>query len=175
MDKSDAMALPGASIVVYPGKYGDVSKPDGTYSINLQSDAKMVVASYLGMKSDTFFLQKFIDGAPLNHVFKLSVIAKDIDAVVVSSTRYGQPVRESTVSMQTLSAKQLENRNTVNIKAAMELVPGLTVLDEEPQIRGGSGFSFGVGSRVATIVDGLPLLTGDAGRTEWSFIPTESI
>ncbi|MFM7822416.1 MAG: TonB-dependent receptor domain-containing protein, partial [Bacteroidota bacterium] len=175
IDKSDATALPGASIVVYPGKYGDVSKPDGTYSINLQSDAKMVVASYLGMKSDTFFLQKFIDGAPLNHVFKLSVMAKDIDAVVVSSTRYGQPVRESTVSMQTLSAKQLEDRNTVNIKAAMELVPGLTVLDEEPQIRGGSGFSFGVGSRVATIVDGLPLLTGDAGRTEWSFIPTESI
>ncbi|MFM7823474.1 MAG: hypothetical protein ACKPB3_06835, partial [Bacteroidota bacterium] len=45
IDKSDATALPGASIVVYPGKYGDVSKPDGTYSINLQPDAKMVVAS----------------------------------------------------------------------------------------------------------------------------------
>ena len=175
IDESDGTALPGASIVVYPGKYGDVSKPDGTYSISLKSDAKMVVASYLGMTSDTFLVAGMSDGASMSHVFKLSVAATDMDAIVVSSTRYGQPVRESTVSMQTLSAKQLENRNTVNIKAAMELVPGLTVLDEEPQIRGGSGFSFGVGSRVATIVDGLPLLTGDAGRTEWSFLPTESI
>jgi outer membrane receptor protein involved in Fe transport len=175
VDRSDGTPLPGASIVVFPGKYGDVSKSDGTFSIKVQSDVRFVVASYLGMTSDTFFVDRMKDGASLSHVFRLSLIATNMDAVVVSSTRYGQPVRESTVSMQTLSAKQLENRNTVNIKAAMELVPGLTVLDEEPQIRGGSGFSFGVGSRVATIVDGLPLLTGDAGRTEWSFIPTESI
>ncbi|MFM2190137.1 MAG: hypothetical protein RL491_523 [Bacteroidota bacterium] len=175
VDKSGGTPLPGASVVAYPGKYGDVSKSDGTFSITLQPDVKMVVASYLGMSSDTFFVERITQGASLSRVFKLSVNATDMDAVVVSATRYGQPVRESTVSMQTLSAKQLENRNTVNIKAAMELVPGLTVLDEEPQIRGGSGFSFGVGSRVATIVDGLPLLTGDAGRTEWSFLPTESI
>ena len=175
VDKSGGTPLPGASVVAYPGKYGDVSKSDGTFSITIQPDVKMVVASYLGMSSDTFFVERITQGSSLSHVFKLSVNATDMDAVVVSATRYGQPVRESTVSMQTLSAKQLENRNTVNIKAAMELVPGLTVLDEEPQIRGGSGFSFGVGSRVATIVDGLPLLTGDAGRTEWSFIPTESI
>ncbi|MGR6087321.1 MAG: TonB-dependent receptor [Arcticibacter sp.] len=175
VDKSGGTPLPGASVVAYPGKYGDVSKSDGTFSITLQPDVKMVVASYLGMSSDTFFVERITQGSSLSHVFKLSVNATDMDAVVVSATRYGQPVRESTVSMQTLSAKQLENRNTVNIKAAMELVPGLTVLDEEPQIRGGSGFSFGVGSRVATIVDGLPLLTGDAGRTEWSFLPTESI
>ena len=175
MDKSDGTPLPGAAITVFPGTYGDVTKPDGSFTISLNQDAQFAVASYLGMGSDTFQISSLTDGAVLYHVFKLNAITRNMDAVVVSASRYGQPVRESTVSMQTLTVRQLENRNTVNIKAAMELVPGLTVLDEQPQIRGGSGFSFGVGSRVATIVDGLPLLTGDAGRTEWSFIPTESI
>ena len=173
-DKTDGSSLPGATIIVTPGGYGTVSDLNGRYSVKLLADAQMVVASYVGMVSDTFFLREAKGGTMERH-FRLSGSTTQMDAVVVSATRYGQPVRESTVSMQTLSAKQIESRNTVNIKSALEQVPGLTVLDEEPQIRGGSGFSFGVGSRVSTLVDGLPLLTGDAGRTEWSFIPTESV
>jgi iron complex outermembrane receptor protein len=48
-------------------------------------------------------------------------------------------------------------------------------MDGEPQIRGGSGFTFGVGSKVAVLVDDMPILSGDAGRPEWGFVPVENI
>ncbi|TAL60988.1 MAG: TonB-dependent receptor, partial [Bacteroidetes bacterium] len=57
----------------------------------------------------------------------------------------------------------------------LEQVPGLNILDGEPQIRGGSGFNFGIGSRVAILIDGLPALAGDGGRPEWNFIPLENV
>ena len=54
-------------------------------------------------------------------------------------------------------------------------MPGVTVVDKEPQIRGGSGFSSGMGSRVMIMLDGMPLLRPDAGRPMWSFIPMENV
>jgi len=69
----------------------------------------------------------------------------------------------------------IESKNTTNITQALEQVPGLNILDEEPQIRGGSGFAFGVGSRVAILIDGIPILRGDIGKPDWSFIPVENL
>src|SRR6188768_373138 len=77
--------------------------------------------------------------------------------------------------MEVLNASLIENKNVNNITAALEQVPGLNILDGEPQIRGGSGFSYGVGSHVAVLVDGMPVMLGDQGRPEWSFIPTENV
>ena len=42
-------------------------------------------------------------------------------------------------------------------------------------IRGGSGWSYGAGSRVLVMVDGMPMLAGDANDIKWSAIPLENI
>ncbi len=55
------------------------------------------------------------------------------------------------------------------------MAPGVTILDEEPQIRGGSGFTFGVGAKVGVFIDDLPIITGDAGKPDWALIPVENI
>ena len=49
------------------------------------------------------------------------------------------------------------------------------MVDGEPQIRSGSGFSYGAGSRVMVMVDDLPVLSGDAGRPTWGFLPLENL
>jgi outer membrane receptor protein involved in Fe transport len=54
-------------------------------------------------------------------------------------------------------------------------VPGVVIVDEEPQIRAGSGFSYGAGSRVQVLVDNVPILSGDIGRPNWSFLPIENL
>jgi iron complex outermembrane receptor protein len=48
-------------------------------------------------------------------------------------------------------------------------------VDGEPQIRSGSGYSFGAGSRVQVLVDNLPMLSGDAGKPTWEFLPIENL
>jgi outer membrane receptor protein involved in Fe transport len=57
----------------------------------------------------------------------------------------------------------------------LDLTPGLNILDNEPQIRGGSGFTFGVGSKVAVLVDDMPMISGEAGRPYWDLVPVENI
>ncbi|MCB0783304.1 MAG: TonB-dependent receptor plug domain-containing protein, partial [Flavobacteriales bacterium] len=58
---------------------------------------------------------------------------------------------------------------------AMDQVPGVVVIDNDPQIRAGSGFSYGAGSRVMMLVDDMPILSGDIGRPSWTFLPIENL
>jgi len=73
--------------------------------------------------------------------------------------------------MHVLKPRLIENKNTRSIETVLDLTPGLNIMDNEPQIRGGSGFTFGVGSKVAVLIDDMPMISGDAGRPYWGFYP----
>ncbi len=103
--------------------------------------------------------------------FTLFSYIKEFKEVNVKVGKFDKPIEEQTVTMIVLKPELIENKNTRSIETALDQTPGLNILDGEPQIRGGSGFTFGVGSKVAVIVDDMPMLSGDAGRPEWGFIP----
>ena len=173
-NKKTEELIVGAAIVDYNNKsIGTVSNINGYYKLALSKGKHQLSISYTGMKADTFSI--FIDSSSnITKNSALSSIDYMMNVVVVSASKYEQNIEEITVSMEVLKPKLIENRNTSTIDKALEQVPGLNILDNEPQIRGGSGFSFGVGSRVATLIDGIPVLQGDVGRTEWAFIPVEN-
>jgi iron complex outermembrane receptor protein len=52
---------------------------------------------------------------------------------------------------------------------------GIEILDGQASIRGGSGFSYGTGSKVLALIDGLPMISPDAGNIKWQFLPLENI
>ena len=62
-----------------------------------------------------------------------------------------------------------------DVKDALNKTSGVTVVDGQPNIRGGSGWSYGAGSRVLLLLDDLPILQTDAGFPAWSTLPTENI
>ena len=49
------------------------------------------------------------------------------------------------------------------------------MVSSQPNIRGGSGWSYGAGSRVLLLVDDIPALQADAGLAQWDDIPVENI
>jgi iron complex outermembrane receptor protein len=153
---------------------GTVSDVAGNYELRLNLGKHKMICSFIGMKADTFYV--FIDSMK---VAEYNVLLKptetQLQTMVVSAGKYEQRLEDITVSMEVIKPTLIENKNTRNIKSALDQVPGLNILDGEPQIRGGSGFSFGVGSRVALLIDGLPSLAGHSGRPEWNFIPVENI
>ena len=168
---------PVAGAGIYPvndKSLGVASDADGSYEINLPVGKQTIVYTLTGLKNDTLTLD-IKDGTEAIRNIYLTSNLKNLNVVVVSASKYEQRIEDITVSMEVISPKLIENRNTTNVTSVLEQTPGVTILDQEPQIRGGSGFSFGVGSRVATLIDGLPIMTGDAGRTEWQFIPVENI
>ncbi|MEO8149712.1 MAG: TonB-dependent receptor plug domain-containing protein, partial [Bacteroidia bacterium] len=174
-DADKKQPLIGASVFELENKSNAaVADVNGNYELKLNQGKHNLVCTYVGMLADTFNME--IDNNQVKqHDILLKLNSREMNVVVISASKYEQRLEDVTVSMQLIQPRMIESKNTVNIKTALEQSPGLTILDEEPQMRGGSGFSFGVGSRVATLIDGLPILTGDAGRTDWSFIPTENI
>lgn len=175
---SDAISkeyLPGATVrLVTNLAKGTVSDIDGNYSMVLDTGYYELFAVFIGYVNDTFSVH-IQSNHITEHDIAMMPVAKFLQTIVVSSGKFDQKLEEMTVSMEVIKPDLINNKNTTSIETALEQVPGLTIIDNDPQIRGGSGFTFGVGSRVAIVVDGIPLLSGDAGRPEWSYIPVENI
>lgn len=165
----------GASVIYRKDvTIGAVSDLDGNYELKLPVGEAKIICRATGMVADTFLIQVIANTA-LTHDIVLSPYVQDIDGVKVVVGKFDKPLEDQTVSMEVLKPELIENKNTRSIETALDQTPGLNILDGEPQIRGGSGFTFGVGAKVAVIVDDMPMLSGDAGRPEWGFIPVENI
>lgn len=153
--------------------HGAVSDFNGNFELRLKPGTHKIVCSFVSMKSDTITVSS--DTSTIVHNFHLRSSAIELQTMVISAGKYEQNLNEITVSMEVIKPTLIENKNSANIKGALEQAPGLNILDGEPQIRGGSGFNFGIGSRVAILIDGLPALAGDGGRPDWNFIPVENV
>jgi iron complex outermembrane receptor protein len=168
----------GAEIRLYDETWNEkaaaVSDLDGNFTITAAAGNYSTICRFTGMRSDTVKVQ-IVSDETVRADFKLIENDQILEQVVVTAGKFEQKFEDLTVSMEVIKPHLIENRNTTSIETALEQTPGLTIMDSEPQIRGGSGFTFGVGSRVAIVVDGMPLTTGDAGRPEWGFVPVENI
>lgn len=174
-DAQTKETLPGATIqLLNDMTKGTRTDIDGRYYFELEAGFYKLIFGFLGLGSDTIQVTVTAGGIVERNV-KLGQISQMLETVVVSSGKFDQKLEEQVVSMEVLKPKLINNKNTTSIETALEQVPGVSIIDNDPQIRGGSGFTFGVGSRVAIVVDGIPLLSGDAGRPEWSYIPVENI
>lgn len=165
----------GAS-VIYRGDVtlGTLTDDNGNYLIELPAIECTIVYRYTSLITDTVKLIIKNDET-LTHNVTLKSYVQEIEGVDVKVGKFDKPLEDQTVSMEIIRPEIIENKNTRSIETALDQTPGLNILDGEPQIRGGSGFTFGVGSKVAVIVDDMPMLSGDAGRPEWGFIPVENI
>ncbi len=165
----------GASVIFRKDiTFGAITNEKGGFELTIPSGLCRIIVRYTGMISDTISID--ISENEVKKVdFILSSFIKEFEQVDVKVGKFDKPIQEQTVTMLVLKPEMIENKNTRSIESALDQTPGLNILDGEPQIRGGSGFTFGVGSKVAVIVDDMPMLSGDAGRPEWGFIPVENI
>jgi len=97
-----------------------------------------------------------------------------MDEVVVSVGRYEQKLSDITVSMELLKASDITKQAPTDLTAVLTTIPGVDVTDRQPTIRGGSGWTYGVGSRCMILVDGMSVLTPGSGEINWNVVPMEN-
>jgi len=148
---------------------------DGLYTLILSAGTHEITISFIGMKTERKTFNVIVGGEKIVWDMVLKGEARALDVAVVSAGRFEQSVAEVTVSMEILQPALIENKATTSLESALEQTPGVSMVDGEPQIRSGSGFSYGAGSRVMVMVDDLPVLSGDAGRPNWGFLPLENL
>lgn len=151
---------------------GAVTNIEGKFSIDLPSGEHELIVKYTGMINDTINIA-LKENEQKN--ITIALMPKTFDEVNVTVGKFDQPIEELTFSMHVIKPSIIDNKNTRSVETILDQTPGLNIMDGEPQIRGGSGFTFGVGSKVAVLVDDMPILSGDAGRPEWGFVPVENI
>lgn len=174
-DGTNGSPLVAASIKVETDfSTGTISDQNGQFSLLLDPGTYNFVVSFVGMESELFSLT-LGPGETQEQDFSLFPLWQELEEVEVKVSKFEKPIEEITISMQVIKPVLIENKSTRNITTVLDLTPGLNVMDNEPQIRGGSGFTFGVGSKVAVLVDDMPMLSGEGGRPYWDLIPVENI
>jgi len=167
-------SLPGVSIVIQPGKMDVTTNPKGEYLIHLNAGNYTIQVRSMGFAMQE--KQITIKNNEYQKVdFQLKSTNIEMSTIVVSAGKFEQKLDEVVVSMEVLKPSHFQNSNQTTMETAVEKVPGVTVIDGQANIRGGSGFSYGAGSRVLVLVDDLPMLAADANDVKWSFLPIENI
>ncbi len=141
---------------------------EGKFKLNSSSYPVTVVTSMLQFENDTTVVK-----GPGDILIKLRVPTKDLGTVVVSAGRRKQAIEEVPVSMEIIRPQLIDNKGITDLEAAVDQTPGVFTMDGQVSIRGGSGFAYGAGSRVLLLWNGMPLLSGYAGDTQWNAIPME--
>lgn len=164
--------LPSATVQI--GDNGTIADFDGQYSIELPAGRYQIAISYLGY--ETYETSVVLTASnPTILDISLSETVNLLQTATVTTGKYEKPLSEATVSLEVLKSDLIESTNATSIDQALEKIPGVSIIGGQANIRGGSGFSYGAGSRVLVLVNNLPALQADAGTPNWGDLPVENI
>lgn len=170
-------ALVGAAVVVPDDGTGTYSAEAGAYELTIEPKQRASVeieVSYTGFAKQSFRIP--LTEGDLQRDIRLEPEALTAEDVVITASKgLEQKQSDVTVSIEVVKQDAIDLQATANIERVLTQVPGIDILDGQVSIRGSSGFAYGVGSRVMVMMNGLPLLTGDASTVDFRMIPVDNI
>ena len=163
--------LPGVHITIPDLNRGSVSDPSGYFRLpDLPAGSWQIRFSMVGFQTFTRTVE-IGESETLNLEVILTPLIFTSGELVVTASRRSQLIGTVSVSMNTITPEELRSRNVVSLDQALEHVPGVQVLGNSVNIRGSSGYAYGVGSRVLLLVDGVPLMGPDQGGFDFDGLP----
>jgi len=172
-DKNSHESLIGV-YVIYGKHLGTTSDVKGFYSINTGDNKVSITFQLIGYESVTKeVIISTNDTVELNIGMEMKTL--EIDQIVISADKIEKRIAELSVSMDVIKPSFLSDNHITDAREIINRTPGIEVMDGQASVRGGSGFSYGAGSRVLALIDGLPMLSADAGNIKWQYLPLESL
>jgi outer membrane receptor protein involved in Fe transport len=173
LDQASGSGLPGVDIL-FGTNHGTITDASGFYLLSAPSGKITLSFRHIGYKSLKKDVELFENDTVVLNV-ALEYEMTNIDQVVVSAGRIEQRISELAVSMNLIKPGFFSGNHITDTKELINKIPGIEVLDGQASIRGGSGFSYGAGSRVLALIDGLPVIASDAGSIRWQYLPLENV
>jgi outer membrane cobalamin receptor len=152
-----------------------VTNINGQYQVNLLPNKYTLRFKYVGYENKLQTIELKNDTLPKTLDVALTETSTQLNEVVVSAGKFEQKISEITVSMEIIKPELIANKATSSLDKIIEQTPGVSVIDGQANIRGGAGYSYGTGSRVAILVDDMPVMSADAGDAKWNSLPTENV
>lgn len=168
MNSKNKEALFGVAIGNY--NTGTSSDENGYFQLHVDTSIRFLQFKLIGFQ-DTII--------PLKNQSELDVFMNEtsylLNTSVITASRFERPLAESSISMSVIKSDLPEKLNTNSVEQILDRVPGVQLIDGQANIRGGSGYSYGAGSRVLLMMDELPAYVSDAGFPNWDDLPIENI
>ena len=166
-DYSGKAPMIGVKVIASSGEK-TITDFDGKYNLPINKFPVTLVFSMIQYANDTIVITQ-----AGNYTLELKEFVKDFETIVVSAGRRKQAAEDVPVSMEVIRPQLIDNKGITDLEQAVDQTPGVFTMDGQVSIRGGSGFAYGTGSRVLLLWNGMPLLSGYAGDTQWNAIPME--
>ncbi|MBK9254161.1 MAG: TonB-dependent receptor [Saprospiraceae bacterium] len=145
---------------------------EGVFILEIELLPATLNLTYVGYQS---LKLNWINTSDIPKVIFMTESETALDLVTVTGTKFERNISESTISIDIIKPDLLRSTNAATSDAILNKVPGVQVLDGQANIRGGSGYSYGAGSRVMLLIDDIPALQMDAGFPNWNDIPIENL
>ncbi len=167
VDASENTPLPSVRIHTSEGNKA-ISNADGTFRVAYTRFPFQVIVTSLSFQTDTILVtnSSFLE-------IKMKPEVEEIESLVVTASRRGQNVEDVSISMEVLKPVLIDNKAITNLESAVDQSPGVFAMDGQVVIRGGSGYSYGAGSRVLLLWNDVPFISADAGDAKWNSVPLE--
>ncbi|MFN8395786.1 MAG: TonB-dependent receptor [Bacteroidia bacterium] len=178
IDGNDKAPIQGVTVIVVGTQMGMSTGEDGSYSFMVDRQAEIrLLFRYVEFTTDTTLVVVTEDGKDSYDVDLITGQRKQvlIDPIVFTANKGQQNVSKLSGSFDVIGPKKVDMQISHDIKDALQQNSGVDIIDGQPSIRGSSGYAYGVGSRVMLMLDGLPLLSPDAGIAQFDMVPTDNI
>ena len=173
VDADDRSPLTGAKVVL-DGVTGTLTDYDGFFTLKTSPGKHILVVTYMGYED---YEKEITLEAGLSKQLNVNmvVVGKTLKTVVISASQYEKDLAEETVSMDVIDKTLIRNNNATDLGEAVDKSVGVQVQDGQVTIRGGSSYSYGVGSRTAVLVDNLSYASADLGEAQLKTAPLENV
>jgi iron complex outermembrane receptor protein len=163
--------LAGASVRYDRGR-GVITDANGYFKISVAEGQYDLVITSIGYKKQKQSINLAI-GEKKTINFSLATDAYEFSEISTVST-YKKNAAKETVSTDVVTAESIQHNNSQDLGDALGRTSGVLVQDGQITIRGGSGYSYGVGSRTAVLQDGQSLMSADLGQGQNSMAEIEN-
>jgi outer membrane cobalamin receptor len=95
----------------------------------------------------------------------------ELSSVVVTANRGESRPSDVPASIVSLPRSEIIDRGAYQLDQALPFVPGVVFNDGAIDVRGSTGVTEGIGSRVLVLLDGHPVLSADGAEVDFKAIP----
>lgn len=159
-------AIAGASVMIKNNRSGQLTKADGSFSLNAPVGKQTLIIQFIGYQAFEKEIEVPCEIPLMLGTITLNEKSNELNEVVITGQFGPQSVRNSVYQVRTISNEQIKLRGATNIQTVLSTELGmrfsndLTLGTADVQLMGMSG------QNVKVLLDGVPLV--DRGSTRES-------
>lgn len=171
MDAFTREPLIGVTVLNTDDNSGTVTDENGHFVFVVREMPAHLRFSYVGYQTQ----DKTLKTIPNKFTLLMQADNEILDEVVVSAGRFEQRMTDVTVSMELVKPALIRTQAPTDLSSTLQTLPGVEIIDKQPSIRGGGGWTYSVGSRCQVLMDEMTVLNPKTGEINWNNVPLENV